>query len=358
MKNIDIILKTPVKRSFRVEQAAGMFDLPLEEKTEVKISVEEPPAITDDWRIGLIVGPSGAGKSTTATHFYPGEIYRSGTWPKGESVLDGFGDSGIKQITQALTMVGFSSPPSWLKPYSVLSNGERFRCDLARALLCSRSDLVVFDEFTSVVDRTVAKVCSAAVAHALKKGTIDKKFIAVTCHYDIAEWLTPDWILDLATGKVARRLLRRPAIELRIMSARRSLWSLFGKHHYLSGKLANSAQCYVALWEDRSVAFCALLPLFGFKNRRRVSRIVVLPDYQGIGIGSHFLNAMGKICRAQGLGLNITTGHPAMIRYCAHSPQWRTVNFSKIGRTSLQFGKKYRGTAGRATASFEYIQEN
>lgn len=357
MKKVEIILRTPVERSFRVEQAAGMFDLPVKEKSEVKISVEEPPAVTEDWRIGLIVGPSGAGKSTTAARFYPGAIYRGGTWAKGRSILDGFGDLGIKQITQALTMVGFSSPPSWLKPYSVLSNGERFRCDLARALLCGKSDLVVFDEFTSVVDRTVAKVCSAAVAHAIEKGAIAKKFVAVTCHYDVAEWLTPDWILDLATGEVARRLLRRPIIELRILSARRSLWSLFGKHHYLSGKLADSAQCYVALWEDRPVAFCALLPLFGFKKRWRVSRIVVLPDYQGIGIGSSFLNAMGEICHRQGRGLNITTGHPAMIRYCAHSSKWRTVNFRKIGRTSLQFGKKYRGTAGRATASFEYLGE-
>ncbi len=354
MSRTEIVLRTPIERTFRVEQAAGMFDLAIEEKSEQKISVESPPAISEDWRIGLIVGPSGSGKSTTANHFYPGEIYRGGDWPEARSVLDGFGDLGIRAITQALTMVGFSSPPSWLKQFSVLSNGEKFRCELARALLCSPSNPVVFDEFTSVVDRTVAKVCSAAVSRAVKKGTIDKKFIAVTCHYDVAQWLEPDWILDLATGCVARRSLRRPPLELRIMSARRSLWSLFGKHHYLSANLSPAAQCYAALWEGRPVAFCALLPLFGFKNRRRVSRIVVLPDYQGIGIGSSFLNAMGRICRGQGLGLNITTGHPAMMSYCSRSDQWRTVCFRKIGRSSMQFGKKYKGTAGRATASFEY----
>ena len=49
-------------------------------------------------------------------------------------MIDGFGHLPIKELTSLLTAVGFSSPPSWIKPYHVLSTGERFRCDLARAL--------------------------------------------------------------------------------------------------------------------------------------------------------------------------------------------------------------------------------
>ena len=56
------------------------------------------------------------------------------TWPADRAVVDGFGDLSIRDITGLFTAVGFSSPPSWIKPYSVLSGGERFRCDLARAL--------------------------------------------------------------------------------------------------------------------------------------------------------------------------------------------------------------------------------
>lgn len=44
------------------------------------------------------------------------------------------GDRPIKEITGLFTAVGFSSPPSWARPYRVLSNGEQFRCDLAPAL--------------------------------------------------------------------------------------------------------------------------------------------------------------------------------------------------------------------------------
>jgi len=66
------------------------------------------------------------------------------------------------------------------------------RVDLARALL--EKDFVVFDEFTSVVDRQVAQTTSLAVNKAVRK--MGKKFIAVSCHYDIVDWLEPDWVFD------------------------------------------------------------------------------------------------------------------------------------------------------------------
>ena len=88
--------------------------------------------------------------------------------------------------------VGFGSVPSWLKPYNVLSNGEKMRVDLARALL--EKDKVCFDEFTSVVDRNVAQTACIAINKAVKKQ--DKQFIAISCHYDIIEWLQRDWIFD------------------------------------------------------------------------------------------------------------------------------------------------------------------
>jgi len=97
----------------------------------------------------------------------------------------------VTEIAKMFNSVGFSSVPSWLKPYHVLSQGEKMRVDLARALLLS-SPLVVFDEFTSVVDRQVAQIGSYAVQKAIRK--TDKQFIAVSCHDDILEWLLPDWV--------------------------------------------------------------------------------------------------------------------------------------------------------------------
>ena len=64
--------------------------------------------------------------------------------------------------------------------------------------------LTVFDEFTSVVDRNVAKVCSAAIAKGIRRGSIPCRFVAVTCHYDVAAWLEPDWIVDMSTCELTR----------------------------------------------------------------------------------------------------------------------------------------------------------
>ena len=196
---MQITLSCPVFSSFRVQQVAGMFDVPLAEKAERVLSFEKPP---DGGVIGCIVGPSGSGKSSIARHLFGNDYYTGNDWDHGVAVIDNF-DAGlsIKEITQMLTLVGFSSPPSWIKPYSVLSNGEKFRCDLARSL--SRGGLVVFDEYTSVVDRNVAKIASAALAKAMRSNRIDCRFVAVTCHYDILDWLEPDWVLDTSAGTVS-----------------------------------------------------------------------------------------------------------------------------------------------------------
>lgn len=98
----------------------------------------------------------------------------------------------VDDITKMFYAVGFGSVTSWLKPYSVLSNGEKMRVDLARALL--EREFVVFDEFTSVVDRQVAQTACIAINKAIKR--TNKKFIAVSCHYDILDWLQPDWVFD------------------------------------------------------------------------------------------------------------------------------------------------------------------
>ena len=353
---MQITVSCSTEPSFRVSQIAGMFDVPLEKKSTQHFNIEPPP-MDADWHIGLIVGPSGSGKSTVARHLFDDYLYKEGGWPENRAVIDGFGDLPIKEITRLLTLVGFSSPPSWIKPYHVLSNGERFRCDLALSLAATSKTctppLVAFDEFTSVVDRNVARIGSAAIARGIKSGKVNCRFVAVTCHYDVTDWLEPDWVLDMAAGTVSRRRLRRPPIELRILRCDRRAWPLFAKHHYLSGNLASGCRCYLALWNDEPVAFCAMIAQMGFKNRWRVSRIVTLPDYQGVGIGTAFLETLGDLYREDGLRFSITASHPSVIAHCGRSSKWKTVNVMKTGSKD----GAHRGSLGRAVVSFEYAPE-
>jgi GNAT superfamily N-acetyltransferase len=369
MPCVEVKVECPVFDSFRVQQVAGMFDVPVSQRVSEHFWVELPDTVLsteysvvcpagDQWRIGLIVGPSGSGKSTIAQRIFGERLYQQREWPRDRAVIDGLGDRPIKEITGLFTAVGFSSPPSWIKPYHVLSGGERFRCDLARALSSARAEgeVIAFDEFTSVVDRTVARVCSAAIAKGIRGGQVAGRFVAVTCHYDVTEWLSPDWVIDMATSTFQRRHLRRPPIELQLFRCRRSAWAMFRRHHYLSGSLSTAARCFIALWNENPVAFCATLSLIGRKSRWRISRIVTLPDYQGIGIGMTVTEAVAELHRREGHRVNVTASHPALIAHCRRSPRWRAVGVKKTGaQNTRHFIKNYRGSAGRAVVSFEYL---
>ena len=180
--------------------------------------------------------------------------------------------------------------------------------------------------------------------------------MAVTCHYDVAEWLEPDWVVDMAVRTCQRRRLRRPTIELELRRAKRSLWRLFAPHHYLSGAFSAVARCYAAWWKGQPVSFCATLPVIGRKKHWRISRIVTLPDFQGVGIGMRVAEAVCELHRADGCRVNVTASHPALIAHCRRSPRWRTVNVRKTGSAGAErFIRGYRSSAGRSVVSFEYL---
>ena len=60
--------------------------------------------------------------------------------------------------------------------------------------------------------------------------------------------------------------------------------------------------------------------------------------------------------RAEGHRFNVTASHPALIAHCRDSPLWRAMHVKKewLARTRT-FVPDYRGSAGRAVVSFEYL---
>jgi GNAT superfamily N-acetyltransferase len=380
MPQIDVTVTCPVFDSFRVQQVGGMFDVPISERASERFRLDLPQ-LGEQWRIGLIVGPSGSGKSTVARKIFGDSLYQCRSWPQDRAVVDCMGELPIKEIVRLFTAVGFGSPPSWIKPYHVLSGGEKFRCDLARALATAKAEggkpkagegktdspvgsplsafhfpVVAFDEFTSVVDRNVARIASAAIAKAIRRGTVACRFVAVTCHYDVTEWLEPDWVIDMATAAFTRRCLQRPRIDVEVFRCRGRAWRLFARHHYMSGSLSPAAQCFLALWEKVPVAFCATLPLIARKNRFRISRIVTLPDYQGVGIGTALMETVAELHRRQGHRVNCTASHPAVIAHWRKSPRWKAISVKKTGSPSARhLLSAYRSSLGRAVVSAEYV---
>jgi ABC-type lipoprotein export system ATPase subunit len=351
------ILDTP-----RTAQLRGLFDLPHEKTARLQWHVDLPLE-QRPWLIGLITGPSGCGKSTIARHFWPAECRWQHDWSDTAAVVDGFpAGLSIKDITALLSSVGFSSPPAWLRPYRVLSTGQQFRVTLARLLaeaLARPADQppshIVFDEFTSVVDRTVARIGSAALARTVRQH--QTPFVAVTCHDDIIDWLQPDWLYQAAEGRFTWRCLQpRPTVALDIVRCKASAWPLFAPHHYLSTALARSAVCFLACWNQRPVAFSAWLPFVGSgPPGRREHRTVTLPDYQGIGIGNALSATIASLWTGLGYRALSTTTHPAMIRSRLRSPLWRMHRRPSLAGKSEARLKRLRHATTRLTAGFEYI---
>lgn len=356
MPTFDIIKETTAPKTFRVASVIGKFDLQSETIIEhFKGNID----IKNNWQIGLIVGKSGTGKTTIAKQLFPESYITSYEYNK-ESILDDMPEGcSVDEITRAFNSVGFSSPPSWLKPYSILSNGQKMRVDLARAIL-EDNKLFVFDEFTSVVDREVAKIGSFAIQKAIRK--TDKQFIAVGCHYDIEEWLLPDWVFNTDTmtfHSYEGQKKNRPEIKFNIYKAKdKSIWGMFAKHHYLSHTHNNAAHCYIATINNEIAGFLSILhlPHPKAKNIKKVHRLVILPDYQGAGFGIKFLEEIGKIYKKNKWRYTIVTSAPSLIFALKKSKNWICKHYGRLIRKSgIIHGSsdKNKNSKHRITASFE-----
>jgi ABC-type lipoprotein export system ATPase subunit len=359
MPSIDCVKAVDIKRTARVLQLEGLFDVPPARRSERRFQVDLPIE-REEWSIGLIVGPSGSGKSTVLREAFGTQAVARFDWLADRAVVDAFPlDMPIKTITGLLSSVGFSSPPSWLRPFRCLSTGEQFRAEVARALAESPA-LAVIDEYTSVVDRTVAQVASAALAKWVRRRR--QKLVAATCHSDVIDWLRPDWVLEMPNGDFTWRLLQqRPAIALEIERVHHSAWQLFRHHHYLDGSLNRAAYCFVGRYAGRPAAFASCLhQTCRGGGYWREHRTVCLPDYQGVGIGNALSEFVGALMLATGKRYFSTTANPAMIQHRSRSPAWRLARKPRLASPNRGEGAKgYANARTRAvfrnTAGFEFV---
>jgi GNAT superfamily N-acetyltransferase len=86
-----------------------------------------------------------------------------------------------------------------------------------------------------------------------------------------------------------------------------------------------------------------------------VSRVVTLPDYQGLGLAFVLLEALGAEYASAGIRFRNYPAHPSFVRAHDRSKHWELVKqpgqFSSRNNRSDQPGLT---TGGRACATFEY----
>ena len=350
MPHFNIVKKNIIEnKSFRVAQLYDQFDLnndSFEEHFEGDIDLDK------EWQIGVIVGKSGTGKSTIAKELFS-EYFFTPKY-KSQCVLDDFPKMDSMLLFNTLSSVGFSTPPSWLKPYAVLSNGEKMRVDLARAI-CEKKDIIVFDEYTSVVDREVAQLGSLALQRAIRKQ--QKKFVAVTCHKDVIEWLEPDWIFDTdcMEYKYTRGLVQRPEIRLEIYEAK-GYWEIFRRYHYLSHNLHKGCNQFVGFINESAVAFDAFLhqpSSVGISMRGH--RLVVLPDYQGLNIAKKMQNLVCKNLSKKHKRIFFTTSQKGFAKSCLKDKEWKLIHKGRNTKQRFSVSMRLRDSSNRNTYSFRYI---
>ena len=346
MKKIEVHNRCSDFDSYRAARVKSLFNA--ESGCNFDL-VAELPADETWWKIGLIVGPSGSGKSSIGKQFWEGETPTdlSAGWPADRPVVDAIAPDGdFNAVTSALASVGLGDVPSWLRPFHVLSVGEKFRAGAARGL-SEAPERVIIDEFTSALDRQVARFGAMAFARSWRRLDGGRQCLLLSCHRDIVEWIQPDWIFDTATGKYSSAVgVQRPRFQLDIYRTGWSYWPFFEKHHYL--KLPNmiAACCYVGAVDGEPVCHLAV----GSRNKgtgveARACRLVVLPEWQGAGVGMRFLNAICEMnlrgedgARLPGRPVTTLfhTSHPGLAAALRRDRKWRQVSAALYGENRLK----------------------
>jgi GNAT superfamily N-acetyltransferase len=371
--DLDITLETRLEDTYRSNRVRSLFNVTPDQAATHRIQTTLP-LDEREWRVGVVVGPSGTGKTSVGRRILGDDAYHEGyDWPDDAPIVDAIGpEEDFDTVTGVLASVGLGTVPSWLRPYRVLSAGEQFRADLARILI-ERPERVVVDEFTSVVDRQVACIGAQAFAKAWRRDPSPSQVVLLTPHYDVLDWLQPDWTLDTKdwawTWGWQRR---RPPIHLDVVESSRSVWPLFEPHHYLKLPSPIAPVTYVGLVDGEPVAHVVATTMGGRIRRggrarpamlsARFTRLVVMPEWQGAGVGLRFLDWIaeewyrGRNKYSKRLTGIIHTSHPGLAAALRRRKGWVQTSAHGLGFASSDtpLGTNYGGHL-RAVQGFRYV---
>jgi GNAT superfamily N-acetyltransferase len=373
--------------------------------------VKPPP----EFALGMILGPSGSGKTTLAIEHFEQPL--DVQWNEEAPALLHF--SSLAEARAALSAVDLDLQTA-MRPVGLLSSGERERANLARGLAewaTGERNSLVIDEFTSLVDRDVAKNMARGITAFVRSRPQLRGLVLLSCHTDVLGrgLLEPDWLFhcdhsrllifdshapeavdaeeraakrrrmeggtfaralwkvdpspaELCRGNLCQSTWERPLVVRRALPCE---WKHFREHHYKDHRLSGSSICFVGELDGRAVAFLAAIvpgftlswmlsrneeqhalaqaerlgypPDWSLRTILREHRTVVLPDSQGLGLGSLMADAVAHLLTDKmGYVFMSTTAHPTYGGYRDRSPLWVALPTSRRDR-------------GDACATFSHI---
>lgn len=367
-KEVEVRLESKVDKSFRCKLACDALDIDIEKKSVHHLVVKNinmPFA----WNVGLIFGASGSGKTTLAKKVFGEEIFNT-VLDEDKPIINQFPvNYTYDECAALLTGIGLNSVPCWVRPVKTLSNGQRARAEAA-LLMVQDKEIVCIDEWTSVVDRTVAKAMSYCLQKFARK--FNKRIILLSCHYDVLEWLKPDFMIDCNEQKYINRenedffFTRREQLKFDIREIGRETWPYFSKYHYLSEKLPGGIIYLYGLFHgDKQVGFQCFANYTPKKPGKRMifhsNRTVIHPDYQGLGLGIKLINESSRVFNEKYPEYKIMAKFSSLpvYRAMAKQKQWRFTGAKRMFGREVVGGNMDRKTGfrdgGIKTYHFEYI---
>ena len=221
-------------------------------------------------------------------------------------------------------------------------------------LICEGPAEAVVDEFTSVIDRQIAKVGAQAFQKAWRRENPTGKVVLLTPHYDVVDWLQPDWVIDTKTKTFERgKPRRRPDIELQIWKVDGNYWRYFEPHYYLKLPRPIAPEYFIGTVDGELACHLAVTPWF-HNGAYRATRLVTMPEWQGAGVGSRFLDAIaqyhldGHGRQGRQLPTYFHTSHPQLCAALRRSLRWRQVSAKLYGDNKI---KSYRSLTKSAKKS-------
>ncbi len=274
----------------------------------------------------LVAGPSGAGKTSllkALARRCPGSRdVGQARFSHSPAIVDAIARrQTLSEALSILTACGLGEPQLWIRRFADLSDGERFRARLARAISLhlrngEPTGPLLCDEFGSILHRRIAK----AIAHNLGK-LARRRGIAVVVaasQEDLASDLQPDTIIRLAgngshsmTQLTPRSRLIGLARRFHIEPGRKADYEIFAPMHYRHRDELGFIDRVFVLREGVGGELLGIVvyghaPLeLSLRNRatggrfrgnpqrlnrelRILRRLVIHPDIRGCGIG-HWL---------------------------------------------------------------------
>tara|TARA_R110002020_G_C16250215_1_gene769749 strand:- start:321 stop:1442 length:1122 start_codon:yes stop_codon:yes gene_type:complete len=366
---VEVILKSDVNKKFRCQVAANSLDIDVEKKSIHHLKIDNIN-LPEKWNVGLVYGNSGSGKTTMIKHLFGENIFDVKLDETKPIINQLPKELSYEECAKLLNGIGLNSVPCWIRPINTLSNGQKARAE-AVYLMTKSKDVVFIDEWTSVVDRTVAKAMSICLYKYAKRN--NKKIILCSCHIDILEWLKPDWLIDCNKQEFILPKTEdfffneREKIKFEIKQIDNKSWKYFSKYHYLNENLpGGKLYLYGLFLNNLQIGFQCFANYVPHRKGTKIiyhsNRVVIHPDYNGLGLGMKMVDVCSKLLLNK-LDCRIMAKFSSIPMYKSRmkNKNWkykgfkRTMGKLRIGGNMLR--KKGFREKGIKTYNFEYINE-